>query len=154
MLAVMFYPAKCRNIFFCTALFQCLRLKTWYGANKASFPHTCVLMCDSAGDPFFPMWSSVTRMRLKRRCGAFPLQTLLGVRWKSKAFVGDCGETEIFHVFCVCSEKLRIRQASRRHEHPSTSRSKKKPSEPFFTGSGKNALVITGGWLVRFILQQ
>ena len=25
----------------------------------------------------------------------------------------------------------------------------KKANEPFFTGSDKNALVITGGWLVR-----
>ncbi|XP_072227593.1 phospholipid-transporting ATPase IC [Leuresthes tenuis] len=52
------------------------------------------------------------------------------------------------------NEKLRIRQATRRNEPPSTSRRKKKPSEPFFTGSGKNALVITGGWLNEILYEK
>uniref|UniRef100_A0A4W6CSH3 Phospholipid-transporting ATPase n=1 Tax=Lates calcarifer TaxID=8187 RepID=A0A4W6CSH3_LATCA len=52
------------------------------------------------------------------------------------------------------NEKLRIRQANRRNE-PSTFRpGKKKPAEPFFTEPGKNALIITGGWLVSSIQVQ
>uniref|UniRef100_A0A4W6CT01 Phospholipid-transporting ATPase n=1 Tax=Lates calcarifer TaxID=8187 RepID=A0A4W6CT01_LATCA len=51
-------------------------------------------------------------------------------------------------------DKLRIRQANRRNE-PSTFRpGKKKPAEPFFTEPGKNALIITGGWLVSSIQVQ
>uniref|UniRef100_A0A8C6KQY4 Phospholipid-transporting ATPase n=1 Tax=Nothobranchius furzeri TaxID=105023 RepID=A0A8C6KQY4_NOTFU len=50
------------------------------------------------------------------------------------------------------NEKLRIRQADRRNSAPQTIRArKKKPAEPFFPGSGKNALIITGGWLIDFV---
>ncbi|XP_018558087.1 phospholipid-transporting ATPase IC [Lates calcarifer] len=52
------------------------------------------------------------------------------------------------------NEKLRIRQANRRNE-PSTFRpGKKKPAEPFFTEPGKNALIITGGWLNEILYEK
>ena len=48
------------------------------------------------------------------------------------------------------SEKLRIRQANRRNE-PQISHAAKKNPVPFFSGQSKNALIITGGWLVGSI---
>lgn len=52
-------------------------------------------------------------------------------------------------VFWVCSEKLRIRQTTRRRQPPTNfRRARQTPEEPFFTETGKNALIITGGWLV------
>uniref|UniRef100_A0A3P8WK56 Phospholipid-transporting ATPase n=1 Tax=Cynoglossus semilaevis TaxID=244447 RepID=A0A3P8WK56_CYNSE len=45
------------------------------------------------------------------------------------------------------NEKLVVRQANRRSEAFTSHPSKKKPAEPFFTDGGKNALIITGGWL-------
>ncbi|KAM9734402.1 LOW QUALITY PROTEIN: phospholipid-transporting ATPase IC [Menidia menidia] len=50
------------------------------------------------------------------------------------------------------NDKLRIRQANRRNEPPSSR--KKKPAEPFFSGSGKNALIITGGWLNEILYEK
>uniref|UniRef100_A0A8C6KSV6 Phospholipid-transporting ATPase n=1 Tax=Nothobranchius furzeri TaxID=105023 RepID=A0A8C6KSV6_NOTFU len=62
------------------------------------------------------------------------------------------GEDVKLELECFCSEKLRIRQADRRNSAPQTIRArKKKPAEPFFPGSGKNALIITGGWLIDFV---
>uniref|UniRef100_A0A671VLC7 Phospholipid-transporting ATPase n=1 Tax=Sparus aurata TaxID=8175 RepID=A0A671VLC7_SPAAU len=52
---------------------------------------------------------------------------------------------------CVSSDKLRIRQTQRRHEPPAARLGKKKPVQPFFPEPGKNALIITGGWLVGSI---
>lgn len=52
-------------------------------------------------------------------------------------------------VLLFSSEKLRICQANRRTEPPAVRVGKRKPAEPFFSGPGKNALIITGGWLVR-----
>ncbi|XP_013882065.1 phospholipid-transporting ATPase IC [Austrofundulus limnaeus] len=53
------------------------------------------------------------------------------------------------------NEKLRIRQANRRNNPQSMTRAgKKKPSEPFFPGSGKNALIITGGWLNEILYEK
>ncbi|KAF7217704.1 phospholipid-transporting ATPase IC [Nothobranchius furzeri] len=53
------------------------------------------------------------------------------------------------------NEKLRIRQADRRNSAPQTIRArKKKPAEPFFPGSGKNALIITGGWLNEILFEK
>lgn len=53
-------------------------------------------------------------------------------------------------VLPVSSEKLRVCQAQRRTEPPAVRvGQKRKPEEPFFRGPGKNALIITGGWLVR-----
>uniref|UniRef100_A0A3Q1EZJ4 Phospholipid-transporting ATPase n=1 Tax=Acanthochromis polyacanthus TaxID=80966 RepID=A0A3Q1EZJ4_9TELE len=49
------------------------------------------------------------------------------------------------------NEKLSSRQANRRNEPQTVHQRKKKPAEPFFTQPGKNALIITGGWLVRLI---
>uniref|UniRef100_A0A3Q3LTP8 Phospholipid-transporting ATPase n=1 Tax=Labrus bergylta TaxID=56723 RepID=A0A3Q3LTP8_9LABR len=49
------------------------------------------------------------------------------------------------------NEKLRIRQTHRRNEPQSLNRRRKRPTEPFFNMPGKNALVITGGWLVSSI---
>uniref|UniRef100_A0A8C3G766 Phospholipid-transporting ATPase n=1 Tax=Cyclopterus lumpus TaxID=8103 RepID=A0A8C3G766_CYCLU len=40
------------------------------------------------------------------------------------------------------------RQAHRRHGPQTSRQGKKKPTEPFFPAPGKNALIITGGWLV------
>ncbi|KAM4719636.1 phospholipid-transporting ATPase IC [Anableps anableps] len=51
--------------------------------------------------------------------------------------------------------KLMTRQTNRRNEPPSSFRpGKKKPSEPFFPGSGKNALIITGGWLNEILYEK
>uniref|UniRef100_A0A3Q2PDI7 Phospholipid-transporting ATPase n=1 Tax=Fundulus heteroclitus TaxID=8078 RepID=A0A3Q2PDI7_FUNHE len=51
--------------------------------------------------------------------------------------------------------KLRTRQEKRRNEPPSSFRpGKKKPAELFFPGSGKNALIITGGWLNEILCEQ
>uniref|UniRef100_A0A8C4DMB0 Phospholipid-transporting ATPase n=1 Tax=Dicentrarchus labrax TaxID=13489 RepID=A0A8C4DMB0_DICLA len=64
---------------------------------------------------------------------------------------GKCLSSEIVCYFHVSSENLRIRQANRRNELPTTRRGKKKPAEPFFPQPGKNALIITGGWLIDFV---
>lgn len=50
--------------------------------------------------------------------------------------------------FYISSEKLRIRQTRRRIEPQAIHVGKKRPTEPFFNETGKNALIITGGWLV------
>uniref|UniRef100_A0A8C4DL60 Phospholipid-transporting ATPase n=1 Tax=Dicentrarchus labrax TaxID=13489 RepID=A0A8C4DL60_DICLA len=47
-----------------------------------------------------------------------------------------------------------IRQANRRNELPTTRRGKKKPAEPFFPQPGKNALIITGGWLNEILYEK
>ncbi|XP_059213903.1 phospholipid-transporting ATPase IC [Centropristis striata] len=52
------------------------------------------------------------------------------------------------------NEKLSIRQAKRRNEPPVIRRGKKKPAEPFFTTPGKNALIITGGWLNEILYEK
>ncbi|XP_071321667.1 phospholipid-transporting ATPase IC [Trachinotus anak] len=52
------------------------------------------------------------------------------------------------------NEKLTIRQANRRTEPTTFGRGKKKPAEPFFTQSGKNALIITGGWLNEILYEK
>uniref|UniRef100_A0AAX7SUZ3 Phospholipid-transporting ATPase n=1 Tax=Astatotilapia calliptera TaxID=8154 RepID=A0AAX7SUZ3_ASTCA len=49
------------------------------------------------------------------------------------------------------NEKLTRRQASRRDDPQAYRRGKKKTAEPFFPGSNKNALIITGGWLIDFV---
>uniref|UniRef100_A0A3Q4GB69 Phospholipid-transporting ATPase n=1 Tax=Neolamprologus brichardi TaxID=32507 RepID=A0A3Q4GB69_NEOBR len=49
------------------------------------------------------------------------------------------------------NEKLTRRQASRRDDPQAYRRGKKKTAEPFFPGSNKNALIITGGWLTDFV---
>ncbi|XP_047426162.1 phospholipid-transporting ATPase IC [Mugil cephalus] len=51
------------------------------------------------------------------------------------------------------NEKLRIRQSNRRFE-PQTFRKKKKAAEPFFPEPGKNALIITGGWLNEILYEK
>uniref|UniRef100_A0A7N8XD56 Phospholipid-transporting ATPase n=1 Tax=Mastacembelus armatus TaxID=205130 RepID=A0A7N8XD56_9TELE len=52
------------------------------------------------------------------------------------------------------NEKLRLRQANRRNETSSFRRGRKKPAEPFFPqeNKNKNALIITGGWLVMILV--
>lgn len=52
-----------------------------------------------------------------------------------------------FLSFRPYSQKLSERQANRRNETGSART--KKSQEPFFPEPGKNALIITGGWLVR-----
>lgn len=52
------------------------------------------------------------------------------------------------------NEKLSDRQTSRRRELPTTGRGKKKPADPFFAHEGKNALVITGGWLNEILYEK
>lgn len=52
------------------------------------------------------------------------------------------------------NRKLAIRQANRRNEPPTIRRVRKKPVEPFFTEPGKNALVITGGWLNEILYEK
>ncbi|XP_040013962.1 phospholipid-transporting ATPase IC [Xiphias gladius] len=52
------------------------------------------------------------------------------------------------------NEKLRIRQANRRTEPSTFLRGKKKPTEPFFPEPGKNALIITGGWLNEILYEK
>ncbi|XP_045922026.1 phospholipid-transporting ATPase IC [Micropterus dolomieu] len=51
------------------------------------------------------------------------------------------------------NEKLRIRQSNRRNEPPSV-QGRRKPAEPFFTEPGKNALIITGGWLNEILYEK
>lgn len=51
------------------------------------------------------------------------------------------------------NEKLRIRQSNRRFE-PQTFRKKKKAAELFFPEPGKNALIITGGWLNEILYEK
>ncbi|XP_068190738.1 phospholipid-transporting ATPase IC [Antennarius striatus] len=52
------------------------------------------------------------------------------------------------------NEKLSIRQTQRRHQPPELHHGKKTPVEPFFTQSGKNALIITGGWLNEILYEK
>uniref|UniRef100_A0A671VK47 Phospholipid-transporting ATPase n=1 Tax=Sparus aurata TaxID=8175 RepID=A0A671VK47_SPAAU len=49
---------------------------------------------------------------------------------------------------------LRIRQTQRRHEPPAARLGKKKPVQPFFPEPGKNALIITGGWLNEILYEK
>ncbi|KAJ8338934.1 hypothetical protein SKAU_G00357200 [Synaphobranchus kaupii] len=51
------------------------------------------------------------------------------------------------------NEKLGIRQANRRNQPPLTRRNRK-VQEPFFTEPGKNALIITGGWLNEILYEK
>ncbi|XP_051794834.1 phospholipid-transporting ATPase IC [Acanthochromis polyacanthus] len=52
------------------------------------------------------------------------------------------------------NEKLSSRQANRRNEPQTVHQRKKKPAEPFFTQPGKNALIITGGWLNEILYEK
>lgn len=53
----------------------------------------------------------------------------------------------------VPSGKLSARQAGRRTEPQASRVGRKRPELPFFPEPGKNALIITGGWLVSRTLQ-
>uniref|UniRef100_A0AAV2IV86 Phospholipid-transporting ATPase n=1 Tax=Knipowitschia caucasica TaxID=637954 RepID=A0AAV2IV86_KNICA len=50
--------------------------------------------------------------------------------------------------------KLSARQNTRRNEPISNRPRKKKPAEPFFSEPGKNALIITGGWLNEILYEK
>lgn len=55
------------------------------------------------------------------------------------------------------NQKLLNRQANRRTQPAASSAlrpGKKAPAEPFFPGSGKNALIITGGWLNEILYEK
>ncbi|XP_068609060.1 phospholipid-transporting ATPase IC [Brachionichthys hirsutus] len=52
------------------------------------------------------------------------------------------------------NEKLSVRQSRRRQQPPAPRRSKRSPAEPFFPQSGKNALIITGGWLNEILYEK
>ncbi|CAJ1071117.1 phospholipid-transporting ATPase IC [Xyrichtys novacula] len=52
------------------------------------------------------------------------------------------------------NEKLRIRQTNRRNEPQTVHRGRKKTAEPFFPMPGKNALIITGGWLNEILYEK
>ncbi|KAM8743832.1 phospholipid-transporting ATPase IC isoform 1-T2 [Acanthopagrus schlegelii] len=52
------------------------------------------------------------------------------------------------------NDKLRLRQTQRRHEPPAVRIGKKKPMLPFFPEPGKNALIITGGWLNEILYEK
>ncbi|XP_055729549.1 phospholipid-transporting ATPase IC-like [Salvelinus fontinalis] len=52
------------------------------------------------------------------------------------------------------NEKLRIRQANRRDQPPASGRTRKKVPDPFFPEPGKNALIITGGWLNEILYEK
>uniref|UniRef100_A0A8C7LF48 Phospholipid-transporting ATPase n=1 Tax=Oncorhynchus mykiss TaxID=8022 RepID=A0A8C7LF48_ONCMY len=52
------------------------------------------------------------------------------------------------------NEKLRLRQASRRDQLPASGRTRKKVPDPFFPEPGKNALIITGGWLNEILYEK
>ncbi|KAM9820089.1 phospholipid-transporting ATPase IC [Neosynchiropus ocellatus] len=52
------------------------------------------------------------------------------------------------------NEKLRVRQARRRVNPETYSRNRKKMVDPFFTEPGKNALIITGGWLNEILYEK
>uniref|UniRef100_A0A4W5KKG3 Phospholipid-transporting ATPase n=1 Tax=Hucho hucho TaxID=62062 RepID=A0A4W5KKG3_9TELE len=51
-------------------------------------------------------------------------------------------------------EKLRIRQANRRDQPPAFGRTRKKVPDPFFPEPGRNALIITGGWLNEILYEK
>ncbi|KAG7477124.1 hypothetical protein MATL_G00090800 [Megalops atlanticus] len=51
------------------------------------------------------------------------------------------------------NEKLQARQTNRRNQPPGLSRNKK-TKEPFFPEPGKNALIITGGWLNEILYEK
>ncbi|XP_053196502.1 phospholipid-transporting ATPase IC [Scomber japonicus] len=52
------------------------------------------------------------------------------------------------------NEKLRIRQATRRTDPATYQRGKKDSAQRFFNEPGKNALVITGGWLNEILYEK
>ncbi|KAF6730988.1 Phospholipid-transporting ATPase IC [Oryzias melastigma] len=53
------------------------------------------------------------------------------------------------------NEKLSVRQATRRHQAPTNfRRARQRPEESFFTEPGKNALIITGGWLNEILYEK
>ncbi|KAM9841304.1 phospholipid-transporting ATPase IC [Aulostomus maculatus] len=52
------------------------------------------------------------------------------------------------------NEKLSVRQANRRNDPSTYSRGRKKPVELFFPEPGKNALIITGGWLNEILYEK
>ncbi|XP_041741251.1 phospholipid-transporting ATPase IC [Coregonus clupeaformis] len=52
------------------------------------------------------------------------------------------------------NEKLRIRQANRRDQPPAFGRTRKKVPDPFFPEPGRNALIITGGWLNEILYEK
>ncbi|XP_072292314.1 phospholipid-transporting ATPase IC-like, partial [Eucyclogobius newberryi] len=52
------------------------------------------------------------------------------------------------------NEKLQGRQTSRRNQPPTRRPRVKKAAEPFFTEPGKNALIITGGWLNEILYEK
>ncbi|CAB1319100.1 unnamed protein product [Coregonus sp. 'balchen'] len=52
------------------------------------------------------------------------------------------------------NEKLRIRQTNRRDQLPALGRTRKKVPDPFFPESGRNALIITGGWLNEILYEK
>uniref|UniRef100_A0A672YZD9 Phospholipid-transporting ATPase n=1 Tax=Sphaeramia orbicularis TaxID=375764 RepID=A0A672YZD9_9TELE len=52
------------------------------------------------------------------------------------------------------NEKLRTRQENRRNEPLTQRPGRKKTAEPFFTTPGKNALIITGGWLNEILYEK
>ncbi|KAM9540066.1 phospholipid-transporting ATPase IC-like isoform 1-T3 [Salvelinus alpinus] len=52
------------------------------------------------------------------------------------------------------NEKLRLRQANRRDQPPAFGRTRKKVPDPFFPEPGRNALVITGGWLNEILYEK
>uniref|UniRef100_A0A4W5L1C8 Phospholipid-transporting ATPase n=1 Tax=Hucho hucho TaxID=62062 RepID=A0A4W5L1C8_9TELE len=49
---------------------------------------------------------------------------------------------------------LRIRQANRRDQPPAFGRTRKKVPDPFFPEPGRNALIITGGWLNEILYEK
>lgn len=52
------------------------------------------------------------------------------------------------------NEKLSVRQMTRRNQPQSSRQGKRKPADPFFTQPGKNALIITGGWLNEILYEK
>ncbi|XP_052314553.1 phospholipid-transporting ATPase IC-like [Oncorhynchus keta] len=52
------------------------------------------------------------------------------------------------------NEKLRIRQANRRDQPPAFGRTRKKVPDLFFPEPGRNALIITGGWLNEILYEK
>ncbi|KAA8584633.1 hypothetical protein FQN60_008418, partial [Etheostoma spectabile] len=67
---------------------------------------------------------------------------------------GDKKDDMQIHYGEDVNEKLKVRQAKRRLEPVTFRRGKKKPAEAFFPESGKNALVITGGWLNEILYEK
>uniref|UniRef100_A0A8C3ABI2 Phospholipid-transporting ATPase n=1 Tax=Cyclopterus lumpus TaxID=8103 RepID=A0A8C3ABI2_CYCLU len=82
------------------------------------------------------------------------IATLAKADIKIWVLTGDKKETaeNIGYSCSLLTDDMQIHYGEDIKHGPQTSRQgKKKPTEPFFPAPGKNALIITGGWLIDFV---